>query len=188
MSSDQGLAMAGQMLHQSLMWVWALHQQLQRKAKLWIAQMYHCPPSDSTPGSAAGAHFPQHNHVLLMERAWVLQTGLSECCCYTQKPWGRRDEVPGELSSFTVTLIWNEHGEKEKVLVCLWFLHPSIPPLLRRESETPNVLWVSADACRHNVFCTGAIPSVGTWHMCIASKMICVEAVKFALHKIGDFI
>lgn len=100
------------------MWVWALHQRLQRKGKLWIAQMHHCPPSDSTPGSAAGTCFLQHNHVLL-NMSEYRDCPLRMLVLYPEDQGEERDKDPGVISSFSVILIWGEHGEKEETLTLI---------------------------------------------------------------------
>lgn len=141
--------MAGQMRWRSLMWVWALHQQLQRKAKLWIAQMYHCPPSDSTPGSTAGARFLQHNHGLLMERVWVLQTGLLECYSYTQKAVGeeRWSSWRAFKRYYDTDLRWTWR-EGLGLSLILASQHPSAAGKGFRDAWRSRV---SVDACRHDV-------------------------------------
>lgn len=132
--------------------------------------MHHCPPSDSTTHSAASTCFLQHNHVLL---------NVSE---YRDRPlrmlalhpegWGRKEMR--FLGSFQASLWrWFEVNMERGKRPWLVFdtLHPSIPPLLGRESGTYSIPVVSPAFPR---------PSSRTWDAVHKWTTKRVEAVEFA--------
>lgn len=130
--------------------------------------MHHCPPSDSTPSSAAGIRFLQHNHVLLnvpeyWDRPLIMPVLHPE-------GWGEeRNEIPGELSSF-VTLIWGEHGEREEALTCLWYL-------------ASQLLTTAGKGIRDIKYSLGLpLAECATWdaEVMYTTKLRYVEAVEFA--------